>query len=97
MATTAATTDDSQVLPGIHTRLARRGLLPAEHLVDAGYTSLTHLAQATGERVGGRGAGAVAGGGALGGYAPPGLTMRKFQGTAFARPNFERRCIRRSE
>ncbi|MFC5901603.1 hypothetical protein ACFQ60_02685 [Streptomyces zhihengii] len=36
VATTAATTHDSQVLPGIHTRLARRGLLPAEHLVDAG-------------------------------------------------------------
>ncbi|WP_435799060.1 transposase [Streptomyces avermitilis] len=40
VATTAATTHDSQVLPGIHTRLSRRGLLPAEHLVDAGYTSL---------------------------------------------------------
>ncbi|MFE5806223.1 IS1182 family transposase [Streptomyces sp. NPDC056491] len=46
VATTAATTHDSQVLPGIHTRLARRGLLPAEHLVDAGYTSLPHLEQA---------------------------------------------------
>ncbi|WP_258044726.1 hypothetical protein [Streptomyces sp. SM11] len=44
--TTAATTHDSQVLPGIHTRLARRRLLPAEHLVDAGYTSLPHLEQA---------------------------------------------------
>ncbi|MEU0948315.1 hypothetical protein ABZ379_37350 [Streptomyces canus] len=44
VATTAAATHDSQVLPGIHTRLARRGLLPAEHLVDAGYTSLPHLA-----------------------------------------------------
>jgi hypothetical protein len=43
VATTAATTHDSQVLPGIHTRLARRELLPAEHLVDAGYTSLPHL------------------------------------------------------
>ncbi|MGP3690892.1 transposase [Streptomyces sp. IBSNAI002] len=37
---------NSQVLPGIHTRLARRGLLPAEHLVDSGYTSLPHLEQA---------------------------------------------------
>ncbi|WP_455356994.1 transposase [Streptomyces sp. SYSU K217416] len=46
MATTAATTHDSQVLPGIHTRLRRRGLLPAEHLVDSGYTSLVHLEQA---------------------------------------------------
>ncbi|MDX3636943.1 hypothetical protein PV728_43475 [Streptomyces europaeiscabiei] len=39
----------SQVLPGIHTRLARRGLLPAEHLVDSGYTSLPHLEQAARE------------------------------------------------
>ncbi|WP_443079352.1 transposase [Streptomyces sp. P5-A9] len=45
VATTAATTHDSKVLPGIHTRLARRGLLPAEHLVDSGYTSLPHLEQ----------------------------------------------------
>lgn len=49
VATTAATTHDSQVLPGIHTRLSRRGLLQAEHLVDAGYTSLPHLEQATRE------------------------------------------------
>lgn len=49
VATTAATTHDSKVLPGIHTRLSRRGLLPAEHLVDAGYTSLPHLEQATRE------------------------------------------------
>lgn len=49
VATTASNTHDSQVLPGIHTRLSRRGLLPAEHLVDAGYTSLPHLEQATRE------------------------------------------------
>ncbi len=49
VATTTATTHDSQVLPGIHTRLARRGLLPAEHLADAGYTCLPHLEQATRE------------------------------------------------
>lgn len=49
VATTAATTHDSQVLPGIHTRLAHGGLLPAEHLVDAGYTSLPHLEQAARE------------------------------------------------
>ncbi|MFI2352778.1 transposase [Streptomyces sp. NPDC019443] len=46
VATTPATTYDAQALPGIHTRLARRGLLPAEHLVDGGYTSLVHLEQA---------------------------------------------------
>ncbi|MDX3130656.1 hypothetical protein PV367_12840 [Streptomyces europaeiscabiei] len=44
MITDVATTHDSQVLSGIHTRLRRRGLLPADHLVDAGYTSLPHLA-----------------------------------------------------
>ncbi|MEV6385863.1 hypothetical protein AB0M31_41360 [Streptomyces sp. NPDC051773] len=47
VATIAAPTHDSKVLPGIHTRLHCRGLLPAEHLVDAGHTSLPHLAQAT--------------------------------------------------
>ncbi|MFJ8545910.1 transposase [Streptomyces sp. NPDC093586] len=47
--TTAATTHDSQVLPGIHIRLARRELLPAGHLVDAGYTFLPHLGQAARE------------------------------------------------
>lgn len=46
VATTPATTNDAQALPGIHTRLKRRGLLPAEHLVDGGYTSLVHLEQA---------------------------------------------------
>jgi len=40
VATTSAATNDAQALPGIHARLARRGLLPAEHLVDGGYTSL---------------------------------------------------------
>lgn len=46
VATTASTTHDSKVLPGIHTRQQHRGLLPAEHLVDSGYTSLPHLEQA---------------------------------------------------
>ncbi|MBB6172532.1 transposase [Nocardiopsis mwathae] len=46
VATTAATAHDTRALPGIHTRLHRRGLLPAEHLVDSGYTSLVHLEQA---------------------------------------------------
>lgn len=46
VATTASTTHDSKVLPGIHARLHRRGPLPAEHLVDSGYTSLPHLEQA---------------------------------------------------
>ncbi|MFJ6232463.1 hypothetical protein ACIQH0_00055 [Streptomyces griseus] len=38
--TASAATNDGQALPGIHTRPARRGLLPSEHLVDGGYTSL---------------------------------------------------------
>lgn len=46
VATTSAATNDAQALPGIHTRLARRGLLPAEHLVDGSYTSLIHLERA---------------------------------------------------
>ncbi|MEV0695611.1 IS1182 family transposase [Streptomyces sp. NPDC050388] len=46
VATTSAATNDAQALPGIHNRLARRGLLPAEHLVDGGYTSLVHLERA---------------------------------------------------
>ncbi|MER5363067.1 transposase [Streptomyces sp. NPDC002785] len=49
VATTSAATNDGQALPGIHTRLARRGLLPAEHLVDSGYTSLVHLERAARE------------------------------------------------
>jgi hypothetical protein len=46
VATTSAATNDGQALPGIHARLARRGLLPAEHLLDGGYTSLVHLERA---------------------------------------------------
>ena len=34
VATTSAATNDAQALPCSHTRLARRGLLPAEHLPD---------------------------------------------------------------
>ncbi|MET7774110.1 IS1182 family transposase [Nocardia sp. NPDC005366] len=49
VATTPATTNDARALPGIHTRLQRRALLPAEHLVDGGYTSLVHVARAARE------------------------------------------------
>jgi transposase len=34
---------DTQALPGIHNRLDRRSLLPAEHLVDGGYLSVEQL------------------------------------------------------
>ncbi|MGW1550850.1 IS1182 family transposase [Streptomyces sp. NPDC002346] len=37
---TTVPTGDSVALPGIHTRLKRRRLLPTEHLVDSGYTSV---------------------------------------------------------
>jgi hypothetical protein len=46
VATMPATSADSLALAGIHARLDRRGLLPAEHLVDGGYTSLVHMERA---------------------------------------------------
>jgi hypothetical protein len=49
VATTSAAANDAQTLPDIHTRLARRKLLPSEHLVDGGCTSLVHLERAARE------------------------------------------------
>jgi transposase len=46
VATIPATSDDRQALAGIHARLEHRGLLPAGHLVDGGYTSLVHMERA---------------------------------------------------
>lgn len=43
VATTAATTADSAMLAPIHTALAKKDLLPAEHLVDAGYVAAETL------------------------------------------------------
>ena len=43
VATTRATTQDDAVTGAIHDDLAARRLLPADHLVDAGYTSAEHL------------------------------------------------------
>ncbi|MCC9312529.1 transposase, partial [Kitasatospora sp. RB6PN24] len=40
---TTVPANDSTAVPGIHTRLERRGLLPAQHLVDGGYTSVALL------------------------------------------------------
>ncbi len=42
--TTPSTTQDEQVLMPIHSALEAKGLLPAEHLVDAGYTDSLRLA-----------------------------------------------------
>lgn len=43
VATTVATVPDDNLLPCVHTALAKRGLLPSEHLVDEGYTSAAAL------------------------------------------------------
>ena len=40
---TIVSSADNAALPGIQTRLQRRGLLPAQHLVDGGYTSVALL------------------------------------------------------
>jgi Transposase DDE domain len=49
VATTEATTNEARALPAIHARLGRRGLLPAEHLLDGGSTFLVPLEQAARE------------------------------------------------
>jgi transposase len=41
--TTAATTTDFETLPLVQADLARRALLPQEHLVDSGYMSAEHI------------------------------------------------------
>ncbi|HEV2375142.1 MAG TPA: transposase [Streptosporangiaceae bacterium] len=46
VATMPATSADTLALAGIHDRLEHRGLLPAEHLVDGGCTSLAHMERA---------------------------------------------------
>jgi transposase len=46
VATMPATSADSAAVAGIHARLERRGLLPADHLTDGGYTSLIHMERA---------------------------------------------------
>jgi transposase len=45
--TTAATIQDDVVLSPIHAALEQKGLLPSEHLVDAGYTNVTNLQTST--------------------------------------------------
>lgn len=46
VATMPATSSDIAAVAGIHARLERRGLLPAQHLVDGGYSSLVHMERA---------------------------------------------------
>ena len=50
VATMPANSADSAAVAGIHARLEHRGLLPAGHLVDGGYTSLVHMERAGRER-----------------------------------------------
>jgi transposase len=47
--TTDATVADQEMIPVVHQRLARRGLLPAEHVVDGGYTSAELMLDARAE------------------------------------------------
>jgi transposase len=49
VATTPAATGDVETLAARHADLARAGLLPQEHLVDAGYTSVDHVLAARAE------------------------------------------------
>jgi transposase len=51
VATTASTATDHEALASIHARLARRALLPAEHLADGGYITLGHLHAAASQQV----------------------------------------------
>ena len=46
VATMPATSAGTAAVAGIHARLERRGLLPAEHLADGGHTSLVHMERA---------------------------------------------------
>ncbi|WP_449062514.1 transposase [Planomonospora algeriensis] len=51
VATTSACTGDIEMSPRVHAALRSRGLLPREHVVDAGYVSAPLLLRATGEGV----------------------------------------------
>ncbi|MFC7715878.1 hypothetical protein [Nonomuraea recticatena] len=48
VATTDATVPDTAMTETIHQHLDRRGLLPAEHYMDAGYSSAELVAAAAG-------------------------------------------------
>jgi transposase len=78
VATPAATTVDVELLPRIHAALARLGLLPAEHLVDAGYTSADNLLNSW-RRYGVRVVGPVSPGGNWQAGLPDGITHDQFE------------------
>ncbi|MHA6757101.1 IS1182 family transposase [Streptacidiphilus sp. PAMC 29251] len=74
---TTVPTNDSTALPGIHSRLKRRCLLPAQHLVDGGYTSVVlHDTAARTHRV------------TMVGPVKSGNSWQRKQGTGFAREDF---------
>lgn len=49
--TTAATTTDYEMTPAIHDHLAKRDLLPGEHLLDKGYMSADNLVDSQEQRI----------------------------------------------
>jgi transposase len=74
---TTAPANDSTAVPGIHARLKRRRLLPGDHLLDAGYTSVALLDQAARDhRV------------RLVGPLKAGNAWQRREGTGFAREHF---------
>jgi hypothetical protein len=82
--TMPATSDDRQTLAAIHSRLERRGLLPGEHLVDGGYTSLVRMERVSrGHRV------------TLTGPLPGNPTRQHRAQEGYARDDFRTGCDRR--
>jgi transposase len=75
--TPAATCPDSDVLPAIHAALARRRLLPQEHLVDAGYTAVDQVLTSW-QRYGVRVIGPFGAGGNWQAGVPDGFTLEQF-------------------
>jgi transposase len=78
VAVVTATTRDVELLPQIHADLARLGLLPAEHLVDAGYTSTDNFLDSW-RRYGVRMVGPLSLGGNWQSGLPDGITVEQFE------------------
>ena len=78
VATTDAAVPDARLTRRVHAGLAQRGLLPAEHLVDQGYTSAHLLVSSLGDH------GVVLLGPVAGDSSPQGVARTGFDHTAFA-------------
>lgn len=78
VAVVTATTRDVELPPQIHADLARLGLLPAEHLVDAGYTSTDNFL-ASWRRYGVRLVGPLSLGSNWQSGVPGGVTLEQFE------------------